>query len=71
MEKSKQKQKKKDWQILIEESGQNELTKEIAQALIEVSKMKTGTLQPLSLKDIWIQFAGWCPEVLNVVARKS
>jgi len=52
MEKSKQKQKKKDWQILIEESGQSQLTREIAQALIEVSKMKTGTLQPLSLKDI-------------------
>jgi hypothetical protein len=41
-----------DIKIRIESSKVNELTKEIAFALIEIKQMQQGKIKPLSLKDV-------------------
>jgi hypothetical protein len=52
MEDFTKKQPEKDWQLLIEQSDPSYLTKEIAEAIIEVKKMQNGELRPLTLEDI-------------------
>jgi len=52
MKKLKPKRNDQEWQIFIEQSAVSDLTKEILQALIEVKKMRTGELRPLTIKDI-------------------